>query len=158
MIAMSRLAQPMLASVFISRGVAVLQRPDAATALAGPIVTRTSSFSPLTCDPRDTVRMNGAIQAAAGTLLSLGRMPRLAASVLALSLIPTTLAGHPFWKEQDLAIRELQRTQFLKNLGLLGGLILAMSTGKNARSSGQIGHRARLPAALDGDTAAVNRD
>ena len=59
----------------------------------------------------------------AGALLSLGLLPRPAAGALAASLIPTTLAGHPFWKREG-AERQRQLTQFLKNLAALGGLLL----------------------------------
>jgi hypothetical protein len=45
--------------------------------------------------------------------------------LLAGSLVPTTLAGHRFWEEKDPAERYRQRGNFLKNVGLLGGLILA---------------------------------
>ena len=39
--------------------------------------------------------------AAGGALLATGRMPRLASTLLAGALVPTTYAGHPFWKETD---------------------------------------------------------
>jgi uncharacterized membrane protein YphA (DoxX/SURF4 family) len=71
------------------------------------------------------VQVNAAAQVAGGILLALGWFPRLAAILLAGSLVPTTLAGHRFWEIDDPADRARQRNQFLKNLGLLGGLILA---------------------------------
>jgi len=52
-------------------------------------------------------------------------MPRLSALALAASLAPTTYAGHPFWEERDRAARAAQRTQFLKNVSMMGGLLLA---------------------------------
>jgi uncharacterized membrane protein YphA (DoxX/SURF4 family) len=45
--------------------------------------------------------------------------------VLAGTIVPTTYAGHRFWEESDPQSRSQQRIHFLKNLGLLGGLILA---------------------------------
>ena len=45
--------------------------------------------------------------------------------VLAASLVPTTYAGHAFWQEHDPAKRAAADQHFLKNLGLLGGLLLA---------------------------------
>ena len=71
------------------------------------------------------MRANGAAMVGAGSLLALGRLPRIASTVLAATLVPTTLAAHAFWSEQDPEVRAQQRTQFLKNLGLLGGLLLA---------------------------------
>jgi hypothetical protein len=60
-----------------------------------------------------------------GALLATGRMPRISAAVLASTLVPTTYVGHPFWEEKDAATRAQQRTAFLKNLAVLGGLLLA---------------------------------
>lgn len=53
--------------------------------------------------------------------------PRLAAAVLAGSLVPTTLAGHPYWRVEDPAMRRQQRTHFFKNVGLFGGALLVLS-------------------------------
>ena len=76
-------------------------------------------------DPVKLVRINGGIQLAAGTLLILGLAPRLSSTVLAASLVPTTLAGHRFWEEADPVVRSQQRTAFLKNCAMVGGLLLA---------------------------------
>jgi len=64
------------------------------------------------------------VQVVGGVLLSFGIFRRLAASALIGSLVPTTLAGHRFWEELDDTARQQQLTQFFKNLGLLGGLLL----------------------------------
>jgi uncharacterized membrane protein YphA (DoxX/SURF4 family) len=76
------------------------------------------------------VRANGLAMAAGGTALALGIVPRAAAAGLIASLVPTTLAGHRFWEEQDEQARRMQLTQFLKNLGLIGGLVLLLSRGR----------------------------
>ncbi len=73
------------------------------------------------------VRANGLAMAAGGTALALGIVPRAAAAGLIASLVPTTLAGHRFWEEQDEQARRIQLTQFLKNMGLIGGLVLLLS-------------------------------
>jgi hypothetical protein len=73
----------------------------------------------------DAVRLNGAVQMAAGLLLSLGWFPRLAALVLAGTLVPTTAAGHRFWEDEEDADRAQQRIHFLKNLSMFGGLLIA---------------------------------
>ncbi len=61
----------------------------------------------------------------AGALLALGRLPRLASTVLAATLVPTTVAAHSFWNEQDPKVRAQQKVQFFKNVSLLGGLLIA---------------------------------
>jgi putative oxidoreductase len=73
------------------------------------------------------VQANGLAMAAGGTALALGIVPRAAAAGLVASLVPTTLAGHRFWEEEDPQARGMQLTQFLKNLGLIGGLVLLLS-------------------------------
>lgn len=80
---------------------------------------------PLPQDDELIVRGNGAAQAVGGALLAVGVFPRPAAAVLAASLLPTTLAGHAYWTIEDPAARKAQRTQFLKNLAMLGGLAFA---------------------------------
>ena len=96
----------------------------------------------LPADPARLVRLNGAVQLGAGALLAIGRVPRLASVALAASLVPT-LAGHRFWEETDLAAKADQRMQFLKNLAMLGGLMLAAMDTNGAPS---LGWRAKMAA------------
>ncbi|HEV7234759.1 MAG TPA: DoxX family protein [Ktedonobacteraceae bacterium] len=77
--------------------------------------------------PEQAVVLNGALMILAGLLLSLGIMPKLAAALLIGSLVPTTLVGHPFWKEESGPEREKQMLQFLKNLGLISGLLMVLT-------------------------------
>ena len=79
----------------------------------------------LPAETEDTVRLNGAVQVVAGSMLALGMWPRLAATVLAGSLVPTTLAGHRYWEHEDQQTRAQHRIHFLKNLAVLGGLLIA---------------------------------
>ena len=59
------------------------------------------------------VRINGAVQMAAGALLALGRFPRLSALAMAGTLVPTTLAGHRFWEAAGERDQAQQRIHFL---------------------------------------------
>jgi uncharacterized membrane protein YphA (DoxX/SURF4 family) len=88
------------------------------------------------------VRINGAVQVVAGTMLALNRLPRLAALALAGSLVPTTLAGHRFWNESDPSGRAAQRTQFLKNAAMLGGLLVVVSERSRPKTHHGIHHAA----------------
>ncbi len=76
--------------------------------------------------PERSTQLNGATMIAAGAAMALGIKPRIAAAVLAASLVPTTLAGHPFWKLEGQE-QALQQVHFMKNLGLLGGLLWVAS-------------------------------
>lgn len=58
-----------------------------------------------------------------GLSILLGYREKLGAILLILFLIPATVLMHQFWFVEG-AMRELQLTHFLKNLAILGGLIL----------------------------------
>jgi uncharacterized membrane protein YphA (DoxX/SURF4 family) len=120
-----RLARPMLAAVFIQGGIDSLRHPGGRAEAAGPVIHALAEPLHLPDDPELLVRVNAAAMVAAGSMLALGRLPRLSSVVLATSLAPTTYAGHAFWQEHDPAKRATQSQHFLKNLGLLGGLLLA---------------------------------
>jgi uncharacterized membrane protein YphA (DoxX/SURF4 family) len=119
------IARPMLAGVFIASGLAVLANPQPRAKAAKRVVDLVASVVPFApADPVDAVRLNAAVHLGAAVLLAAGVMSRLAATALAVSMVPTTVAGHPFWEIDDPVKRVQQRTQFLKNLGILGGLLV----------------------------------
>jgi putative oxidoreductase len=121
-----RLARPMLAAMFIDGGLDALRHPSTKVGKAGPVVSKLAGPLHLPDDPELLVRANGAAMVGAGGLLAFGKFPRLAALVLAASLVPTTAAGHRFWEESDPVTKRNQRVHFLKNVGLLGGTLLAV--------------------------------
>lgn len=119
-----RIARPMLSAVFVTGGIASLRTPGGRAQLAAPLVSKVADSTGLPNDPELMVRANGATMALAGLMLATNHLPRVAGTLLAASIVPTTLAGHAFWeKEGDAAAAD--RIQFFKNLGLLGGLLLA---------------------------------
>jgi putative oxidoreductase len=111
-------ARLLLAAPFVVLGYEAAAEPggrvDLAAALGVP-------------NPAAAVRFNGVAMAAGGVALGLGVLPRTAATGLAASLIPTTLAGHAYWQHEDPAARKQNRIQFLKNAGLLGGLVAVVA-------------------------------
>lgn len=126
-------ARPLLAGVFVTSGIDTARHPDERAKRAEPVARAIAVPLGLPDDPVLLVRVNGAAQAAAGSLLAMGKLPRLAAAVLAGSLVPTTVAGHRFWEEVDDAKRSAQRIHFLKNLAMLGGLILVIGDRRPSR-------------------------
>ena len=76
----------------------------------------------------DLVRLNGAAMVVGGLALGAGILPRAASLGLIASLLPTTVVGHPFWREQEPAARSAQTLQFVKNLSMLGGLVIEASS------------------------------
>lgn len=126
-----RLARPMLATMFIAGGVDTLRNPGKRPEVAAPLIAKGEQILPdqitdnLPTDPDTVVKINAAVQVGGGLLLASGKAPRLASLVLAGSLVPTTYAGHAFWSETDPATKAAQRIQFLKNVSILGGLLIA---------------------------------
>ena len=116
----------MLASIFAIQGLDTLRNPErvapAAEPVVGPLRERVPALPESTVQ---VVRINGAVQLAGGTLLAMGWIPRLAAVAIAGTLVPTTLAGHRFWEADEPQTRKQQKIQFLKNLSILGGLLIA---------------------------------
>ena len=126
------LARPMLATIFVVGGVNALRATEAHAAKAKkvtdrivPLAQRAAPGAPIPTDAATLVRINAGAQIVAAAALATGRAPRLSATVLAASLVPTTLAGHRFWEESDPQAKSMQRLQFAKNTSILGGLLLA---------------------------------
>jgi uncharacterized membrane protein YphA (DoxX/SURF4 family) len=115
----------MLAAMFVSGGIDQIRRPQAKVPQAEKIAPPLAQALHLPEDTTALVRINGIVQVGAASLLAIGRMPRLAATALAASLVPTTLAGHRFWEEDEAGRRATQRISFLKNVSMFGGLVLA---------------------------------
>jgi putative oxidoreductase len=137
-----RLARPLLASVFVSGGIDTLRNPGPRTEMAESVATKVAEPLPLPDEPDQLVKINAWVQVVAGSLFALGKLPRLTALALAGSLVPTTLAGHRFWEEGDPERKAQQQVHFFKNLGLLGGLLLAAVDTAGAPSLGWRAKRA----------------
>jgi len=118
----------MLAPIFIVQGLDSLLHPDTKAPAAEKVVRPLAERVPAVPDSvEQAVRLNGAVQLVAGSLLAIGKFPRLSAAALAASLIPTTAAGHRFWESSDKQERAQQKVHFLKNVTMLGGLLIAAS-------------------------------
>ncbi|WP_406281422.1 DoxX family membrane protein [Nocardia sp. NBC_00881] len=148
-----RLARPLLATAFVVDGVDTLRRPEERVKVATELVQRGQRQLPdevaakLPADPATVVRINAAAQVGGGVLLALGKAPRLAALVLAATVVPAAVTEQDFWNEQDPARKSAKRTAFLKDLGLLGGLMIAAADTEGKPSLGWRGRRAARDAA-----------
>jgi putative oxidoreductase len=144
-----RIARPMLAATFIYGGIDTLRNPQSRVPGAAPVVEQITGIAEKQLPvevPRDVeqwVKINAGVHVGAGTLLALGKLPRFSALALAVSLVPTTFAGHRFWEHQDPKERFGQTSNFLKNTSMLGGLMLA-AVDTEGRPS--VGWRARRTA------------
>jgi putative oxidoreductase len=122
-----RLARPLLAVSFVAEGTKGLMDPGAKRAAVERVADDLGSNprEATGLGPEDLARITGGVQVSAGSLLALNRLPRLSAALLAASLVPSTAGEHRFCEAGDKAERQRQQTLFLKNLGLLGGLLIA---------------------------------
>lgn len=123
-------ARVMLSALFVLSGARAVVDPEPLVPRArrvtdriGPWLTKMTPAAPT--DARSLVQINGAAQLLGGVMLATGLAPRPAAALLAGTLVPTTLAGHPYWTFSDAEERRTHQIHFMKNVGLIGGLLLA---------------------------------
>ena len=156
-----RIARPLMAGIFIAGGIDTLRHPGPRAKKAQPVAepvaaaARNSGVSAISdLDAEQIVRIDAAVKVAAGLMLATNRLPRLSALALAASLAPTTVTGHPFWAEKDREARKAQRTHFLKNLSILGGLLTAVvDTGGRESLPHKVSRTAGRAAKKAGDVA-----
>ncbi|HVW35018.1 MAG TPA: DoxX family protein [Acidimicrobiia bacterium] len=112
-----RAGQALLGAMFMKLGFDAAKNPggrvEKAEALGVP-------------NPAMAVRFNGAAMVVGGAALTLDKVPRLAALGLIAAMVPTTLAGHSYWEHEG-GERAAQQIQFMKNAGLVGGLVLVLT-------------------------------
>lgn len=163
------LARPLLSSVFFVGATNAFQNADKVAPAAAKVTDKVvpalrQTGLPVTDNTALLVKANAATQMVAAAGLATGTAPRACATVLAVSLIPTTLAGHAFWGDQDPATKRQQLLQFAKNASVLGGLLLAAvdtdgrpglawRAGRAADDLGRETRRLRKQAALEAKLA-----
>lgn len=77
------------------------------------------------------------LQILGGILLFLGLQVRLAAFLLLLYLVPITLFYHHFWLLKGHE-QSLELIAFLKNLAIIGGLIVVLAMGKGQKKTASL--------------------
>src|SRR5882672_5348487 len=117
-------ARILLAAIFLLSGIAKL------TDSAGAAGYMTKVGIPYA----DTlVIIAGICEVLGGLAVATGLLGRLAALGLFLYLIPTTLLFHGFWQFQG-AEQKTQMVNFMKNLAIMGGLLLLYAQGPSRYS------------------------
>ncbi|GAB2971940.1 DoxX family protein [Saccharothrix stipae] len=67
---------------------------------------------------------SGVLLVVAGLMVLLGVWADLGALLLALFLLPTAFLMHDFWKQTDRQARQVEMTQFNKDVSLAGGALM----------------------------------
>ena len=156
-----RIARPLLSVAFIGQGVNSLLNPKAAAEAAAPAVDGLQALpnsvsGNIPSDPETFAQITAAVQIGGGLLLATGKLPRVASAALAVTVLPSNLGAHSFWNESDPAAKAQKRQQFLTDLSLLGGLLIASADTAGKPSLGWRGRRAaerlsdRVSSALPG--------
>jgi len=115
----------MLAAAFVYGGIDTLRNPGPKVKLAEGTVQPVVDAVPQLSSAEQVVKLDAAVKVVAGSLLALGKFPRLSSTALIASLVPTTFSGHRFWEKETPAERKAQLLHFLKNASMVGGLMLA---------------------------------
>ncbi|MTE15711.1 DoxX family membrane protein [Nocardia aurantiaca] len=143
-----RIAHPMLATAFVVDGIDTLTNPDPRVKTATAALQKGERQLPsrlaqyLPDDPARLIRINAAVRIGGGVLLAFGKLPRLSTAVLAATVVPAALSEQGFWTEQDPERRAAKRTALLKDVSLLGGLLIASTDRQGKPSLGWRGRRA----------------
>jgi uncharacterized membrane protein YphA (DoxX/SURF4 family) len=156
-----RIARPLLSAVFIGQGIDSLLNPKPAAEAAAPAVDGLRALpdpvgSSIPSDPQTFAQINAAVQIGGGLLLAAGKAPRIASAALAFTVLPANLGAHMFWSESDPQQKAQKRKDFLTDLSLVGGLIIASADTAGKPSLGWRGRRAaeriseRVSSALPG--------
>lgn len=77
--------------------------------------------------PKLAVLGSGTLLLIGGLSLVTGVLPVVGSAALILFLVPVTLTMHQFWKVEDQMARMGEMTNFLKNTGLLGLVIMTLA-------------------------------
>ena len=87
-------------------------------------------------------KVHGAIMMGAGATFALGILPKTSARILALTLIPNTFIGHPFWKSsRSPRIGAPSLCTSSRTLGLFGGLLYVSADKRTAARAGGLTQR-----------------
>jgi uncharacterized membrane protein YphA (DoxX/SURF4 family) len=164
-----RIARPLLSVAFIGQGVESLLNPKSAAEAAAPAVDGLQALPDqvsrnIPADPQTFAQITAGVQIGGGLLLATGKLPRLASAVLAVTVLPANFGSYSFWNEPDPERKAERRREFLKDLSLLGGLMIASADTAGKPSLGWRGRRAaerlsdRVSSALPGSDDVFDAD
>jgi uncharacterized membrane protein YphA (DoxX/SURF4 family) len=126
------LARPLLASWFVYGGIRAAMDPQPNARVAEPVVSPLLREVGVDVPVATLVKAHGIATAAAGVVLAFSKSPRTAGVALTGLAAVTAATATPFWRMEDGPERDAALDQFMKNLSLLGGAMLAATAGHSA--------------------------
>ncbi|AIY01147.1 hypothetical protein ART_1548 [Arthrobacter sp. PAMC 25486] len=118
-------ARPMLASSFILSGIDRLRHAEQTAQQLAPLLSPLSAVLPVQASEKTLARVLAGTQVGAGVLLAAGKFARPAAVVLALTAGLGTVVEYRNADTTTKENRAHRRNQLTKNIGLIGGALLA---------------------------------
>lgn len=77
--------------------------------------------------PKALVTVTGLLLLLGGLYIVFGFLPTLGIGMLIVFLVPTTFMMHTFWKVEDPMARMGEQINFMKNLALIGALLMMLA-------------------------------
>lgn len=118
------IARPMLGGIFVATGMNHIKNPDYGAEVAQGFNDQVLEPVGLGADGPTLMKVHGYVSVVAGAGLALGVAPRLCALALAADVTAVNLTANRFW-EQEGEERQGTQIQFLKDLAIAGGLLIA---------------------------------
>lgn len=122
-------ARPLIASSFVVSGVDRLRNAETSATQLRPTLDRVNKALPqtssVTANEKLVAQVLGATQVGAAALLAIGRFSRLSAALLAGTAVVNTMVDFRSADSSTAEARKNRRNQLLKNLSLVGAVLLA---------------------------------
>ena len=121
-----KIIRPMIAAVYVADGVKALSKPEDYVEGTKSVLDSARAVLPsqykgyVPTDATMVTQAAAGTRVGAGSLLALGKAPRLAAGTLAVLSVPTIYARNAFWNTDDDQEKEERKNGLLTNLALLG--------------------------------------
>ncbi|MDM7989770.1 DoxX family membrane protein [Arthrobacter sp. zg-Y877] len=140
-------ARPLLATGFVAAGVERLRNADQTAEQLTPTLKMIGKTVPaaaaVTSNPALVAKVVGYTQVGAATMLGMGKFSRLASFLLAGTAALTSVVEYRNAEASTAAERKERRSQLLKNLSLIGGVLLsAVDTNGRPGLAWRAGHLA----------------
>lgn len=84
--------------------------------------------------PAFSVPLSGAIALIGGLSILVGFKARYGAWLIVIFLVPVTFMMHNFWTVAEPMMRQMQQTNFMKNISMLGAALMMAHFGSGALS------------------------
>ncbi|SNC61875.1 Uncharacterized membrane protein YphA, DoxX/SURF4 family [Kytococcus aerolatus] len=134
------IARPMLGGLFVASGINHVKSPEHGAEVAQQAADNVLEPMGVETDGQTLMKAHGYVSVVAGAGLALGIAPRLCALALAADVTAVNLTANRFW-EQDGEQRQGTQIQFMKDLAIAGGLLIAAA---DTAGKPGLGYRAQM--------------